>query len=95
MKARHRDKIGTVNLKLIAAKGLPRVNENGSIDFNVSVRVFNSEGTAKPDFEYTTETIRSNDPLSRLLKAEVTCPVVLLTPPHQIASFPAWFGGYE
>jgi hypothetical protein len=70
--ASSKEKIGTVNLKLVAAKGIPRVNDNGTTDLTATVRVYSSEATVKPYFEHTTEMIRASDPLARTLKADVS-----------------------
>ena len=70
--ASNKEKIGTVNLKLLAAKGIPRVNDNGTTDLTATVRVYSSEATVKPYFEHTTEMIRVSDPLARTLKADVS-----------------------
>jgi hypothetical protein len=70
--ASSKEKIGTVSLKLVAAKGIPRVNDNGTTDLTATVRVYSSEATVKPYFEHTTEMIRVSDPLARTMKADVS-----------------------
>uniref|UniRef100_A0A6U4ZNB9 Uncharacterized protein n=1 Tax=Hemiselmis andersenii TaxID=464988 RepID=A0A6U4ZNB9_HEMAN len=61
-------KLGTVTLKLFAAKGLPR-GSKGVIDFRAAARMYQTDTTTKPDWEAVTDKIRASDPLLPTLKA--------------------------
>ena len=64
------NRLGALHLNVMEAKGIPKHNDDGSSTVFVTVRLFSSEFTTKPDYEHETPKVYEKDTMVRSLKVK-------------------------